>query len=79
MGTRLYLNPGHGEDWFCYVEPEVGYSINASGVFGGRFVFGYDIFGINIDGLWTMTSMPYNTSNSKFVYAGIGINIYLWN
>lgn len=79
MGTRLYLNPGHGEDWFCYVEPEVGYSINASGVFGGRFVFGYDIFGINIGGLWTMTSMPYNTSNSKFVYAGIGINIYLWN
>lgn len=78
MGTRLYLNPGHGEDWFCYVEPEVGYSINASGVFGGRFVFGYDIVGVNIGGLWTMTSMPYNLSNSKFVYAGIGINIYIW-
>lgn len=78
MGTRLYLNPGHGEDWFCYVEPEVGYSINASGVFGGRFVFGYGIVGVNIGGLWTMSSMPYNETNSRFVYAGIGINVYLW-
>lgn len=76
-GPRLNINKRDGGDFFMALEPEVGYCIGASGVYGGKLIMGYDFFGIGIEALGSMKTLSAGTKwSSNFMYIGFSANFY---
>lgn len=76
-GPRLNINKRDGGDFFMALEPEVGYCIGASGVYGGKLIMGYDFFGVGIEALGSMKTLSAETKwSSNFMYLGFSATFY---
>lgn len=76
-GPRLNINMRDGGDFFMALEPEVGYCIGASGVYGGKLIMGYDFFGVGIEALGSMKTLSAETKwSSNFMYLGFSATFY---
>lgn len=65
------------EVFFLSLQPEVGYCIGATGVYGGKAIIGFSMVGISIEYLGTMKPMSAGTKwESNTLYGGIGVNLY---
>lgn len=76
-GLRFNLNRRESGDFFFSIEPEAGYCIGASGVYGGKLIMGYDSFGIGIEALGSMKTLSAGTNwSSDLLYIGLSANLY---
>lgn len=65
------------EVFFLSLQPEVGYCIGATGVYGGKAIIGFSMVGISLEYLGTMKPMSAGTKwESNTLYGGIGVNFY---
>lgn len=66
--------------FYLYIQPEIGYAIKGSGVYGGRFGLGWEHFGsFFIEGLASMSTLGAETRYStKFLFLTFGYTFYIW-
>lgn len=76
-GLRLNINKRDRGDFFMSLEPEVGYCIGASGVYGGKLIMGYDFFGVGVEVLGNLKTLSAGAKwSSNFIYKGFSANFY---